>query len=241
MMKNVLVKRIGLLSILLLPLLALSCASTTMPTPSPYPLTIQDVPIWVGEQPASAANAIVGTWSTSDLRLTTMGDISGRITLTMSRPASYATYQDVLMVQVWATYVWPQHGDTITQPAGDFIPVVATTSSDTSVVFDLDGAFEVPALALDIDGGMPLIALPVTMIWFRVTDRSEDSYGWYGAKVGAAPQDGQARSAVSRLDTKLSLTGTIDTNVRGDLTYSEWFLSNPQFGAATFPSPLPAP
>lgn len=50
-----------------------------MPTPSPYPLTIQDAPIVVGEQPANDANAIVGTWSTNNLLLTATGDISGRI------------------------------------------------------------------------------------------------------------------------------------------------------------------
>jgi hypothetical protein len=237
-MIKAIVNWISVLTIILSSFLGSSRAPNTTPMTSVYPLTIQDVPIVVGEQPASDANAIVGTWSTSDLLLTATGDISGRITLTMKRPVAFPTYQDLLMVQVWATYVWPQFGDTTTQPAGDVIPVAATASSDTFVIFDLDGTFEVPGLELNIDGGMPLITLNVTMVWFRVTDRDESGYGWYGAKAGTAPQVG---SVVPQLGTTLSLTGTIDGNIRSDLTYSEWFLSNPQFGAATSPSPLPTP
>lgn len=241
MKTTALVNWISVLTILLLPLGGFGCTSTTTPTTPVYPQTVEEVPIVVGEQPASAANAIIGTWSTSDLLLTATGDISGRITLKMKRPVAFPTYQDLLMVQVWATYVWPQSGDTRTQPAGDFIPVVATASSDTSVIFDLEGAFDVPALALTIDGGMPLNALTVTMVWFRVTNRDESSYGAYSAKIGTATQNARVSGAASLLGTTLSLTGTVDTDVRGDLTYTEWFVDNPQFEAVPSLSPLPTP
>jgi hypothetical protein len=206
---------------------------------------IKRIPVAIGETPATAANAIVGTWQAKNFTISSKGSVSGQIEINLSRSITFPQYQDVLIIQATAYYVWPQYGDWMSKPAGEFIPVKASRSTDTSITFDIKGNFDVPALKIDTDGGMPLDYLQVTMVWYRLAQVSENGYGGFPAKIGTPDNFGDRPwHGMPIVDQTVSLNGTVDTNVPGGLDYHKWFAENIHFPAnppVTYSSPLETP
>ena len=196
------------------------------------------IPVILGEQPANDANAHVGTWNAEDFEITSKGEISGRFELKVSRPIDYPVYQDVLFVQIRSYYIWPIEGDWMIKSAGEFIPVFASHSADKSAIFELQGKFEVPAVEIDVDGGMPLDYLEVTMVWYRVIEVSETGMSSFGAKLGYFEQNWKGTQLINRESNKLS--GTLDTNVRGGLEYPQWLMKNMVLPNAVPPTVMPS-
>ena len=213
---------------------------TLVPTPK-----LELIPIEIGDIPANSSHAIVGTWQVTDFTISSKGTISGKLEMALDHPVEFPYQQDVLIVQVWAYYVWPRYGDYTIEPAGEFIPVKASPSTKTSATFDINGNFDIPTLMLDIDGGMPLDHFQVTMVWYR----QAKIYG-YAAKIGYPENfSDQPDQGEPVFDQNLSLNGIIDTDIRRDLNYSEWFKENLTFPTDTpvvypeprsTPSPVPA-
>jgi hypothetical protein len=207
---------------------------------------MKGVPVVIGETPASAANALVGSWHVEDFRITSKGIISGRFELELDRPINLPISADVLCVQVTSQYIWPEYGDTMSKPAGEFIPVFASQSTDTSAIFDLQGSFDVPPSEIDIDGGMPLHKLQITLVWYRV-NRVNEGGGMtgYAVKVGYPVNLEQSHRGNMLMDQDpISLNGTLDSNVRGGLEYPQWLVENLSLPIGTptmYPSPLKPP
>ncbi len=199
---------------------ALTSVDVRTPVPTPK---LELIPIVIGETPATAASANVGTWEAKDFTISSQGNISGNLEIILNRPVAYSYYQDVLVIQVWAYYVWPQYGDTLLKPAGEFIPIRASKSTDTSSTFIIKGQFDIPPLMLEIDGGMPLQHFEVPMVWYRLTQ----GYASYQAKIGS-PENYKdwPWSGSPIFNQTLFLNGKIDTQVRGGLDYSKWFAEN---------------
>ena len=208
--------------------------------------SLKNIPVVVGETPAHDANALVGVWRVKDFRVTSKGVISGCFELELDHSINCPLCKDILFVQVWSYYIWPQYGDMMSKPAGEFMPVFASQSTDTSVAFDLQGTFEVPPIEIDVDEGMPLNHLQVTLVWYRVNTVRENGVSYFAAKVGK-PGDlpEQSRRGNTIVDQNpVSLNGTLDTNVRGGLEYPQWLMKNislPTDTPATHLSPLEPP
>ena len=206
---------------------------------------LESIPVIVGETPANDANALVGAWHAEDFRITSKGIIAGRLELELDQPINFPINVDVLCVQVQSHYIWPQYGDTMSKPAGEFIPVFASQSTDTSAIFDLQGSFDVPPLEIDIDGGMPLHTLQITLVWYRVNRVDENGMSYYAAKVGNPINLEQSQRGNMLVDQgPVSLNGTLDTNVRGGLEYPQWLmesLSLPIGTPTVYSSPLEPP
>jgi len=184
---------------------------------------LREVPVVFGDTPAQNANALVGVWHTEDLRITSSGRISGRLELETDGPTWWPVYKEVLFLQVWAVYIWPQYGDRTSRPAGEFIPVFASHSTETSATFDVNARFEVPEPQIDMDGGMLLYTLEITGVWYRVWS----STSHFVAKLGypVDPEGGwRGELLIDRSPTPLQ--GTLDINVRGQLPYAEWLRTN---------------
>jgi hypothetical protein len=216
-------------------------------TPPPTP-KIELIPVVIGETPSNAYNASLGTWHLENFTMSSQGHISGQLALTIDIPyeipkefQDYHDFKDVLFIQVWAYYVWPQFGDMLSKPVGEFIPVRAYQSTDTLAAFNIDGGFTFPTLMLDADGGMPLHHFEVTMIAYR-----QSKVGWKGflvklnyPEIGGTPWRGSPM-----LNQTVSLDGTFDTQVRGDLNYNDWIQANmplPTSTPASYPMPVETP
>jgi len=137
--------------------------------------TLSEIPIFIGEMTFNEYNnsgfseQYVVAWSTNDLEVTTDGKVTGTIlTSYEGPPVSNPKFQDVLFFQVQGRYVWPQYGDYLHQNFGDVMPIMAEQSDEYSAKFRIDGTFQTPPLVLDMDGGMPLTSLNLTLTWVRV-------------------------------------------------------------------------
>lgn len=218
------------------------------PTPVLTPV-LESVRVVIGETPANDANAIVGTWRLEDFTISSEGEISGDLSLDFDRlQASDFTSQDVLIIQILANYVSPGYGDISSQRL-KIIPVDASSSSDTSVIFQIDGSFDIPSVMLQ---GMPLESFQVVMVWYRVRRSLDNSFWYYGAKIGT-PEDPEHQSwrGVPILNKVVSQSGTIDTNVRSEPELIKWFemytylptntpKSYPVPSVTPVPSPIPS-
>lgn len=203
------------------------------------------IPVVVGDTPATSANALVGTWETSDFTIRSTGSISGQLKINLSRPVRITNYQDVLIIQVWANYIWPQTGDIRSTQAGEFIPIKSIQATDTSATFDIQGKFDLPPLKLDTDGGMPLHHFQIDLVWTRIFSISDKGGSYFQAKLGTPENIGDLPwKGVPIFDQTVALHGKIDTNVRGGLNYTQWFRENFHFPTSTpgtYPEPLGSP
>lgn len=145
--------------------------------------SLSDIPIFVGEMTLNELNnsgftqQYIVSWTSSDLRVTTGGRVSGSFQVTCDGPmASYSQFRDILFFQVQGRYIWPQYGDILHQPLSDVIPIIAHTSDENSAEFRVDTSFQIPPLVNDIDGGMPLKNLELTLTWVRVYRSEQNLY-----------------------------------------------------------------
>lgn len=218
-------------------LVVINAGCTSDPLPSEFVPPSVSVLVVLGEQPANDANAIVGTWVTEGFEVTSEGTISGRIELKLDRSIRCSVCQDVLFVQVWAYYIWPQHGDHAVVPVGEFFPVFASHSRTRSATFELLQTFEYPSLEIDVDGGMPLDYLEVTMVWYRLWEVSRDTMSGFHAKLGYSEANWKENFFVNQRSSQLK--GTLDTNVRGGLEYPHWLMGNLTIPNVTSPMETP--
>lgn len=201
---------------------------------------LKGVPVFFGDAPASSPP--LGSWQAQAFRITSSGSISGHFETQSVWPASFSAYQDVLIVQVWSEYVWLHFGDIQARPAGQFVPIFASRSTETWAAFELDARFEVPPREVDEDGGMSLRDLHIVAIWYRVyTDLSCNSLEL--SYPGAAENGSQDPMIVDHPPARLQ--GTLGVSGFGESTrYYEWLRANLPPPAATptteppFVSPL---
>ena len=188
-------------------------------------ISLKDIPVVLGEQPANDTPAIVGSWKLEDFQITSEGSVTGVMDFQTDHPRlTREDFIDVLFIQVTSYYVWPDFGDWILKPAGNFIPIYATSSTENSATFIIDGIFEVPPLKIDIDGGMPLDYFNITFVWHRV--------GGFLTKAGWPTNNfdtpGQGTLMIDQQNP--SFNGIIDTNVHVDLKYQDWIRENVHLG-----------
>ncbi len=145
--------------------------------------SLSDIPVFVGEMTLNELNnsgftqQYIVSWTSNDLRITTDGRVSGSFQVTCDGPmASYSQFRDILFFQVQGRYIWPQYGDILHQPLSDVIPIIAQISDDHSAEFLVDTSFQIPPLVNDIDGGMPLKNLELTLTWVRVYRSEQNLY-----------------------------------------------------------------
>lgn len=224
-----------------------AASNATNPYSEPTPVltpVLESVGVVIGETPANDANAIVGTWRLEDFMITSQGEISGELILDLNRLQAFGfPFQDVLIVQILANYVSPGYGDISSQRL-KVIPVNASSFSDTSVTFQIDGSFDIPPVML---GGMPLVGFQILMVWYRV-----NNFMYYGAKIGT-PDDPEHQPwrGIPILNQVVSQSGTIDTNVRSEPELIKWFelytnlptntpKSYPVPSVTPVPSPIPS-
>jgi hypothetical protein len=162
------------------------CSSPRTPTPTPTPTStwalyatpvasLDEVPIFVGDMTFNELNnsgftqQYVVAWSSQDLSITTNGKVSGTFVTTYEGPpVPYPEFKDVLFFQVQARYIYPRYGDIAHQPFSEVIPIVSERSSEHSAKFVLNSTFQLPPLIKDIDGGLPLRNIELTLTWVRV-------------------------------------------------------------------------
>lgn len=169
------------------------CASQLI-TPTPTPTTswpvyatpvasLMEVPIFVGEMTFNELNnsgftqQYVVSWTCDDLRITTDGKVTGSFRAIYDGPSiPYALFKDILFFQVQGRYVWPQYGDILHQPLSDVIPITAQVSDEKSAEFRIETSFQIPPLVNDVDGGMPLRNLELTLTWVRLYKSEQSLY-----------------------------------------------------------------
>jgi len=144
------------------------------------------------------------------------------------------------LYRFWAYYIWPQTGDWESQPVGEFIPIRASRSTNTSSTFLIDREFDFPTLWLEYDDGMPLDYIEVDMNWYRLYYVSETGWQGYEAKIGFPGNLGdQSWRGSPIINRTVTLNGEIDTDVvSGRHDYSDWFRANIHFPTST---PVPYP
>ena len=209
-------------------------------TPIPTP-KLEFIPIVIGETPATDANAIVGAWQAENFVISSRGNISGKLKIILNRLFDFPHYQDVLVIQVLAYYTASEFGDMLLKSTGEFIPIKALRSTPTSATFNVEGDFNIPPLTLEAYGEMPLHHFQVTMVWYRLTQVSNNGYSGYQGKIGA-PQDFSDKPwwGSALFDQTVSLNGAVDTNVISGPEYFKWFSENVVLPTNT-PVVYPAP
>ena len=165
---------------------------SVLPTPTPttgWPVSVtpvaslREVPIFVGEMTFNELNnsgftqRYTVSWTSDDLQITTDGKVTGSFQVVHEGPlAPYPHFKDILFFQVQGRYVCPHFGDILYQPLSDVIPLIAQVSDEHSAEFRLDASFQVPPLVNNIDGGMPLRNLELTLTWLRIYRSEQDLY-----------------------------------------------------------------
>ncbi len=146
-------------------------------------VSLSEIPVFAGEMTFNELNnsgftqQYIVSWTSDDLRITTDGKVSGTFQVTCNGPmASHSQFKDILFFQVQSRYIWPQYGDILHQPLSNVIPLIAEVSDERSARFRVDTTFQIPPLMNDIDGGMPLKNLELTLTWVRVYKSEQGLY-----------------------------------------------------------------
>ncbi|MFQ5398807.1 MAG: hypothetical protein ACE5E7_04330 [Anaerolineae bacterium] len=144
---------------------------------------MNEIPVFVGEMTFNEGNnrgftkQYVVSWSSEDLLITIDGNVSGTFVTTYEGPPSpFPVFKDILFFQVQARYVYPRYGDIVHKPLIPVIPLVATQSNGRSAQFIVDTSFLVPPLVANIDEGLPLKNLELTLTWVRVYISGQELY-----------------------------------------------------------------
>jgi len=168
----------------------LSGCGLPSPTPTlPWPLyatpvmSLDEIPIFVGEMTFNELNnsgftqQYVVAWNSEDLRITTDGKVSGTFVTIYEGPLGPSPeFKDILFFQVQARYVYPRYGDIAHEPLSKVLPLVSDQSNERSAKFILDARFQLPPLVANIDEGLPLKNLELTLTWVRVYRSDQGLY-----------------------------------------------------------------
>ena len=207
--------------------------------------SLNEILIFVGEMTLNELNSSGFTqqynvsWTSDDLQITTNGKVSGTFKVTCDGPmASYSQFKDILFFQVQGRYIWPQYGDIMYQPLSDVIPVMAEVSDEWSARFGVDTMFQIPPLMNDIDGGMPLKNLELTLTWVRVYKSEQNLYIQVFAgdanrypdkpqiEFDQVPQVLTARFGYSGVLPESAIKGGRVLQLKGEFEYSSWLREN---------------
>lgn len=177
--------------IILVPFLILNGCAWPSPTPTspPWPVyatpvaSLDEIPIFIGEMTFNELNnsgftqQYVVDWNSDDLRVWSDGRVAGTFVTTYGGPpVSFPRFKDTLFFQVQARYIYPRYGDIVHEALSPVIPIFATQSSERSSTFTVDTTFQVPSLVADIDEGLPLRNLELTLTWVRVYKSDGELY-----------------------------------------------------------------
>ena len=136
---------------------------------------LKNIPVYVGGMAFNEGNndgfdqRQIVSWESKNLRITGKGRVAGTFRTHYAGPVTAdALIKDVLFFRVDAVYIWPRQGDRMNQALSKVIPVVALRSTTRLATFVLRGAFRIPQLTKETDGGMPLKEIQLNFTWVRV-------------------------------------------------------------------------
>ncbi|MDX9953725.1 MAG: hypothetical protein RBT75_06505 [Anaerolineae bacterium] len=207
--------------------------------------SLSEIPIFVGKMTLNEGNnsgftqQYAVSWTSDDLRITTDGKVSGTFQVTCNGPmAVYAQFKDVLFFQVDGNYIHPRFGDFLHQPLSAVVPVISEASDERSAKFQVETTFKVPPLINDIDGGMPLLSLDVTLTWVRVTKSEQQLFVQVFAgdanrypnkpQIGfdQEPQTLTARFGYYAVLPESAIKGGRALQPEGEFEYASWLREN---------------
>ncbi len=181
----------------------------------------------------------VVSWTSDDLQVTTDGKATGSFRVIYDGPpVPYTLFKDILFFQVQGRYIWPQYGDILQQPLSDVVPIIAQVSDKSTAEFYVDTSFQIPPLVNDIDGGMPLNSLALTLTWVRVYQSRQGLYVHvFPGDIERYPNkpkigfDQEPRSLTGRFGyytvlPESSLKGGRAIGLQGEFEYSTWLQEN---------------
>ena len=147
--------------------------------------TLNETPILIGIA-SGAGREFSGAWQINELTIDTKGKIFGNIKINYDKAVTLSSpiLADILFVQLDNVYVHPLYGDSTTQSL-DFLPFMATETTNRSATYIIDGHLPLPELMLNVDGGMPLQIMELRLIWYRVFSATSSGCGYYAVEVVA--------------------------------------------------------
>ena len=182
----------------------------------------------LGEEYDQIPGSGIGAYTLDHFQLTTDGEMTGDLHLSLTKPMAPEIYQDVIILEGVAFYPIPDLRSHEIEGLGDPIGWLATASTNHDVDFVVHGSLAMPPLIRDSGGHrLSLTSIHLSITWYRLERISENGIGgfWGRLNVGQNATSSSVLGPIHVGDT-VDLVGTLDDRMTVSTAHQQWLFEN---------------